>query len=224
MANITKRELTNIVETIIKKELSTFIKPTIQKVVLEELSLVLGPAIKKIINEVQGERNMQLESEIPVSEYRKNLFKNIGLSQGSPKILNSIPQYNQNIPTRQTGVGGVLAETLNDIIPGELNQLGVGEDYSLNSGMGMGQMMNPGMLNDAYQDYSDFNPNPVNINMPSVNSGNPLAKLEESFSKDYSKFLGEMEEHANNTRGAHKARAMMQEEVAKQKLGKIIKS
>jgi hypothetical protein len=215
---MTRKELAAIVESIIIKNLSSTIKPIIQKTVLEELGLVLVPAIKKAMAEMQNEQILKTESEIPVSEYRKTLMKNIGLTGGTPKLANQLPNYNAPAQTGN-GVSGILAETLNDIRPGELDNLGIGNDYSMNQSipqMGFNDM--------GYQDYNNFNPTPVDLPPQTVNPNNPLAKLEKNLSKNYSTFLAEMDEHANNKRGAIVARNKIVEDQYKQRLGSIMKS
>jgi len=205
-----KSEIVEIIRGIIQEDLSEFIKPVIRKTILEELGLVLLPVVKKVMKEQMGRQNIVREGMLPVSDYRKKLLKDIGLVNEAPTLLNknaNIPQYNQQ-PVG-SGLSGILSETLNDMRPGEMDDLGVGETY------------NPSI--DLYSGADDFNDygggygqlpanNFMDVGQVSTNTNSAISKLDETLSKDYSSFLNRVTEISQGTRGAKAMEVNMHQE------------
>ena len=201
-----KSEVIEMIRGIITEDLEDFIKPVIQKTVLEELGLVLLPVVKKTIKEQYGKTVLAREKSVPVSEFRTNLVKHLGLSRTAPSLTEIVRggTGQRSAPDGSGVMSSILAETLNDIRPGDLEDLGPGEDFAA-----MGGGFTP-------QNYiPEQNMMPINNFMA---TNNPLDKLDETFTKDYSQFLADMDNAAAMTRGGQIAKFNAQQDNIRSKI------
>ena len=208
-----KSEMVEIIRGIIQEDLSEFIKPIIQKTILEELSLVLMPAVKKVMKEQIGQQNIVRENMLPVSDYRKKLLQDIGLAHEPATLMGAgagaRPRYDQ--PKVGPGLNGILSETLNDMKPGEMEELGVGQDFNSNMNFD---------LSGGNNDY-DYNPpvdNFMNVNQVATNTNSAISKLDESLNKNYSEFLDQVSSISERTRGAKSMEVNMHQDAVRSRI------